>query len=428
MLKTFLRYLVTKTKCACSENTTCLPVLICIEFAIGQEYTIVMLINKSYRYRLKPTPEQLAQFEVFAGHCRFVWNKFLHINLFRLQNKQRVMYYQEMDYFSKLFKRSEEYGFLKECPAHCIQQKLRDLERAFRDCFDKSQPGKRLPVRRKKNIHDSFRLPEPKQIELDYNRIKLPKLGWVKFFHSQNVVGNIKNATISREGNHWYVAICVEQEINLPEQLPTTAIGLDLGVANFATLSNGRIIEPINSLKTYAARLAILQRRLAKKEKFSSNWKKIQIKLRKMYRKIAHVRRDFVHKLTTHLSKSHAMVVVEALKIKNMSKSAKGDIDNPGKNVKAKSGLNKSILDQSWGEFKRQLKYKLDWAGGVCIEVSPRYTSQKCSICGYTDKLNRTTRAEFCCQECMYAEHADINAARNILAAGHAVLACGASA
>ena len=229
-----------------------------------------------------------------------------------------------MDYFSKLFKRSDEFGFLKGCPAHCIQQKLRDLERAFRDCFDKTQPGKRLPVKRKKNIHDSFRFPEPKQIELEHNRIKLPKLGWVKFFNSQKVVGNVRNVTISREGNHWYVSICVEQELSLPKELPTSAIGIDVGIANFATLSNGTMIQPVNSFKNYALRLAILQRRLSKKQKFSNNWRKVLAKIRNLHRTIARVRRDFVHKLTTHLSKSHAMVVVEALKIKNMSKSAKG--------------------------------------------------------------------------------------------------------
>jgi putative transposase len=338
------------------------------------------------------------------------------------------MYYQEMDFFSKLWKRSEEYSFLKECPAHCLQQKLRDLERAFRDCFDKSQPGKRLPTRRKKQIHDSFRFPEPKHIELNHNRIKLPKLGWVKFFNSQKVNGTIKNVTVSREGNHWYVSICVEQEIKLPKDLPTSAIGIDVGVANFAALSNGELIQPVNSFRNHQLRLAVLQRRLSKKQKFSNNWKKVLIKIRNIHRKIARVRRDFVHKLTTKISKSHAMVVVEALKIKNMSKSAKGDLLNPGKNVSAKSGLNKSILDQSWGEFKRQLKYKLEWQNGSYVEVAPQYTSQKCTKCGNINKANRTSQDKFCCQSCYYTEHADINAALNILAAGHAVLACGASA
>lgn len=387
-----------------------------------------MQILKACKYRLKPTKEQACMLESFAGHCRFVWNKCWQMNIERLKNKQRIMYYQEMDFFSKLWKKSEEYGFLKECPAHCIQQKLKDLEKAFLDCFDKSQPNKRLPTKRKKNIHDSIRFPQPEQIELDYNRINLPKLGWMRFFHSRKVEGTIKNVTISRHGTRWYVSICVLQEQIMPTNLPTSSIGIDCGIANFAATSEGNLIAPVNSYRNLMGRLAILQRRLAKKVKFSNNWKKVLIKIRKLHSKIANIRRDFLHKLTTCLSKSHAMVVVEALKINNMSKSAKGTLDNPGKNVKAKSGLNKSILDQGWGEFKRQLKYKLEWLNGVFVEVNPQYTSQKCSQCGHSHKQNRTTQQSFCCVACNYQEHADINAAKNILAAGHVALACGASA
>jgi putative transposase len=386
-----------------------------------------MRIRKAYKFRLKPNTKQLSMFDAFAGHCRFVWNKCLQLNLVRLKNKQRIMYYQELDFWTKLWKQSLEYDFLKECPAHCVKQKLKDLDKAFKDCFDKSQPLKRLPRKRKKTVHDSFRFPEPKQIELVNNRIKLPKLGWVKFFKSQKVLGTIKNATISRQGNHWFVAIQVEQELLNPKSTSTSAIGIDLGIANFASFSNGNTVAPINSFKFFSERLARLQRRLAKKQKFSKNWYKFLIKIRKLQRKISWVRQDFLHKLTTMLSKSHAMVVVEALKIKNMSKSAKGDLENPGTNVKAKSGLNKSILDQGWGEFKRQLKYKLGWLRGIYLEVSPQYTSQKCASCGSISKNNRKSQAEFCCVSCNHIDNADINAAKNVLAAGHAVMACGAS-
>ncbi|MDF1796743.1 MAG: transposase [Coxiellaceae bacterium] len=124
-------------------------------------------------------------------------------------------------------------------------------------------------------------------------------------------------------------------------------------------------------------------------------------------------------------SKNHALVVLEALKITNMSHSAKGSLENPGKQVKAKSGLNKSILDQGWGEFKRQLRYKLEWLGGQLLEVDPKYTSQRCHRCGDTRKSNRLSQDRFVCQGCQHEAHADINAAKNILAAGHAVLACG---
>lgn len=384
-----------------------------------------MQILKAYRYRLKPTTAQELQLESYVGHCRFVWNKCWQMNIERLKNKQKIMYYKEMDFFSKLWKNSVEYGFLKECPAHCIQQKLMELEKAFLECFAKR---KKLPTKRKKNIHDSIRFPQPEQIELEHNRVKLPKLGWMRFFNSRKVEGTIRNVTISRHGNHWYVSICVLNEHTLPKVLPTSSVGIDCGIANFVSTSNGALIAPVNSYRQLMGRLAILQRRLSKKVRFSNNWKKILIKIRNLHSKIANIRRDFLHKLTTIISQSHAMVVVEALKIKNMSKSAKGTLTNPGKNVKAKSGLNKSILDQGWGEFKRQLKYKLGWVGGILVEVAPQYTSQKCSICGYTNKQNRTTQQSFCCTACSYQEHADINAAKNILAAGHAVMACGAHA
>ena len=119
------------------------------------------------------------------------------------------------------------------------------------------------------------------------------------------------------------------------------------------------------------------------------------------------------------------MIVIEDLQIRNMSKSSKGTSEKHGKNVKAKSGLNKSILDQGWFEFRRKLEYKQSWRGGFVVAIPPQYTSQRCSCCGYVSRNNRQTQAKFECVECGHSENADINAARNILAAGHAVLACG---
>ena len=119
------------------------------------------------------------------------------------------------------------------------------------------------------------------------------------------------------------------------------------------------------------------------------------------------------------------MIVLEDLKVKNMTKSAKGTIDNPGKNVKAKSGLNKSILDQGWGEFKRQLEYKQKWRGGDVILVNPKYTSQACSVCNNVCADNRTSQSEFKCVACGHKTNADFNAALNVLRAGHVQLACG---
>jgi len=393
-----------------------------------------MLIKKAYKFRLKPSLEQEIKLNSYAGHTRFLWNKVLNINLNKLKNKQPIMYYGELDYWSKLWKKSEEYGFLKECPAHIIQQKLKDLQKAFLDCFDKSQPNKKLPRFKKRGCGDSFRFPEPKHIKLEHSYITLPRLGRIRYYNSRKVAGKIKNYTVSRNGNHWYVSIQVEQELKQEHRLITNSkhitkdIGLDVGVANFVTTSDGKQIAPLNTFRKQSNNLAKAQRRLKNKKKFSNNWRKQLEQIRKIHKKIADTRRDFLHKLSTDICKSHAMIAVEDLKIKNMSKSAKGTTEQPGKNVNAKSGLNKSILDQGWYEFKRQLKYKSNWFGGLLLEVSPNYTSQKCSMCSHTDSDNRKTQDKFECIKCHYQDNADVNAAKNILAAGHAVLACGASA
>ena len=144
-----------------------------------------------------------------------------------------------------------------------------------------------------------------------------------------------------------------------------------------------------------------------------------------MHARIANVRQDFLHKASAQICSSNAMVVVEDLRIANMSKSARGDAQSPGKNVKAKSGLNKSILDQGWGEFRRQLEYKMQWSGGIFIAVDPKNTSRECPKCGHTHAENRKTQASFVCMACGHADNADVVGAVNVLARGHRVLACG---
>lgn len=360
-----------------------------------------MKIKKAYKFRLKPTQQQESLLNDFAGQTRFIWNKALSLNLSRLKNKQRILYYQELDFWSKLWKQSEEYGFLRQCPAHLLQQKLRDLDRAFKEAFDPQQPNKRIPRFKKRHQDDSFRFPAPEQIKQEDHHVTFPKLGRVRFYRSREIVGDIKNYTVSRRGTHWYMAIQVEIEIELKNQPKLmTSIGLDMGITHFVTTSDGEHIAPLNSFRKLSNRLAIQQRRLSRKQKFSQNWRKTKNRVNRVHQKIADTRRDFQHKLSTKISKNHAMIVVEALKIRNMTKSASGTVDTPGKGVSAKSGLNKSILDQGWYEFKRQLMYKSEWCGGILLEVPAQYTSQRCSHCQHVDAGNRQTQEKFACLLC----------------------------
>lgn len=270
-----------------------------------------------------------------------------------------------------------------------------------------------------------FAIRRASKLDEGNNRILLPKIGWVRYRKSRKIEGTPKQVTVSLAGK-WFVSIQTEREVPEPVHPLHNAVGIDMGIARFATLSDGSSIRPLHSFRKYEKKLAVLQRKMAKREKFSANWRKLKARIQRLHRKIANVRNDFLHKATTSISKNHAVVVMEDLKVRNMSRSASGTLEAPGKNVSAKAGLNKSILDQGWFEFRRQLAYKMAWLGGTLLIVPPQYTSQTCSRCGCVDKRNRPTQAKFKCTACGFECNADHNAALNILAAGQAVTACGA--
>jgi putative transposase len=157
-------------------------------------------------------------------------------------------------------------------------------------------------------------------------------------------------------------------------------------------------------------------------------WRKAKAKVQRLHARIGNVRRDYLHKATTTISQNHAIVYLEDLQVRSMSKSAAGGIEHVGRNVVAKRGLNKSILDQGWGEFRRHLEYKLSWAGGTLIAVPPHHTSTTCPRCKHISPENRKTQARLRCVACDYTDHADVVAAINIKERGQRLLACGGMA
>jgi putative transposase len=307
-----------------------------------------------------------------------------------------------------------------------LQQTLKDLERAYTNFFQKRAD---FPRFKKKGQRDSFRYPDPKQIKLEQgnSRIFLPKLGWLRYRNSRKVLGMVKQVTVSLSAGTWFMSIQTEREVEQPVPEATRAVGVDMGIARFAMLSDGSFYSPLSSFRKHEQRLARYQRAMSRKQKFGNNWKKAKAKVQRLHARIGNVRRDYLHKCSSDISKNHAMVCVEDLQVKNMSRSASGTANAQSKNVRAKSGLNKSILDQGWFEFRRQLEYKLAWNGGWLVAVPPQNTSRTCPACGHVSSENRKTQAKFACVECGYEENADVVGAINILARGHRVAACGES-
>ena len=358
----------------------------------------------------------------FAGACRFVFNRALALQNENHEVGNKYIPYTKMASWLIEWKLHPDTQWLKDAPSQPLQQSLKDLERGYKNFFQKRAA---FPRFKKRGQHDAFRYPQGVKLDQANSRISLPKLGWIRYRNSREVIGEVKNVTVSQSCGKWYVSIQTEYEVAELVHNAESMVGLDAGITKLATLSDGTIYQPVNSFKSGQRKLAMLQRQLSRKVKFSANWQKQKRKIQRHHSHIANIRRDYLHKVTSEISKNHAMIVIEDLKVSNMSKSAKGTSDKPGRNIKAKSGLNRSILDQGWYEMRRQLEYKQLWRGGQVLAIPPAYTSQRCACCGHTAKENRLSQIQFECLECGYAENADINGARNILSAGHAVLACG---
>lgn len=379
---------------------------------------------QAYKYELKPNGEQQRNLRRFAGSCRFVFNKALAMQKALYEQGEKKLGYAGLCKALTAWRNSDDTAWLADAPVHPLQQTLKDLERAYTNFFAKRAD---FPRFKKKGMGDRFRYPDAKQFKIDAgnSRVFLPKLGWIRYRNSRDILGTPKNITVSSNSGRWFVSIQTEREIEQPLPTSTTAIGIDVGIARFATMSDGSFVAPLNRFKKHQHRLARYQRRMSRKVKFSNHWKKAKARVQKIHGNIANARKDYLHKASTTISQNHALVCIEDLQVRNMSKSSKGNSEQHGKMVKQKSGLNRSILDQGWAEFRRQLEYKVSWNGGILLAVPPHNTSRTCPCCGHIAKENRITQAVFLCVDCGYENNADVVGASNILARGYRVLACG---
>ena len=262
---------------------------------------------QAFKYELMPTCEQERNMRRFAGSCRFVFNRALALQKERYEQGEEKLGYAGLCKLLTEWRNGPETPWLADAPVHPLQQTLKDLERAYANFFAKRA---NFPRFKKKGQHDSFRYPDPKQIKLDQanSRIFLPKLGWVRYRNSREVLGTVKNVTVSQSCGKWFVSIQTEREIQAPVPKATSAVGIDMGVTRFATLSDGTFYAPLNSFKRHEDRLRKAQQAMSRKTKFSNNWKKAKARVQRIHFRIGNARRDYLHKSTTAISQNHAMV------------------------------------------------------------------------------------------------------------------------
>ena len=372
-------------------------------------------IVKAFKCRLYPTKQQEQQLQKTFGCTRFVYNQLLHASLERQKLSKVAKHYfpSKIDFVKCVALLKEEALFLKEVDSIALQASAEDLHDAFSRCFNKQN---RFPKFKKRHAFKSY---TTKTVNHNIrfvakHRITLPKLGSVRLknsFGDALTTGQIQRATISQEADGpYYLSILVK---NVPvHDLPKANVnqGIDLGLAHFAALSDGTFLEAPRALFHYEQQLTQAQRTLsrrierAKKEKRalrgSKNVQKARLKVARIHAKIKHVRQDFLQKASTTLVRAYDVIVVEALNVRDMLQSTYA----------------KGISDASWAQFKTMLHYKALWYGKTVKLVNPAYTSQTCYSCGHIDQLNRFGQ-QFRCMKCHHEDHADTNAAKNILQA-----------
>ena len=372
------------------------------------------------KYRLEFTPEQAEFAEQVGAACRSVWNTGLEQRRMYRQRRAWINYQEQA---RQLADAKKDFPWLAEVPGHCLQQTLMDLDKAC-----KRHGTWKVHWRSQRRWAPSFRFPEGGKIAVErlnrkHARVKLPKFGWVRLRWSRPLGGSIRSATVSREGKHWDVSILVEDGQATPEQhvRPAAAVGVDRGVVAAVVTSDSQFLDREFAAPGELGRVRRLRQQLARQGKRSNRRKATRAKLQALLGRARARRKDFASQAAHTLATANAVVVLEDLKTRNMTRSAKGSITEPGRQVRQKAGLNRAILDKGWHGFELALLSKARYTGTQVVKVNPAYTSQTCNACKHVDPKSRESQAVFRCTACGYRSHADVNAAKNILAAGLAV-------
>jgi putative transposase len=381
--------------------------------------------------RLYPNKAQEQLLRRSCGCRRFVYNKMLEYQRQRYQDKLDVkaehgyISYEEMCSLLLVLKADPETAWLREANAQSLQQTIRDMDTAFRRFF----AGKaRYPTEKKRGRGDGFRIPQDCKISSDFRHVYLPKVGWVRCRglrrdQLQDSTGtstflSVQSVTVRAVAAHFEAAVLfrVQEPAQAVHSRPGTSCGLDIGIAKPIAMADDdqdnvtfgtRVQAKLRKHDLYVKRL---RRKLARQQPKSNSRQRTKTRITKAHRHAANVRKDFNHQVSNYLAKTYETVVGEALPLRSMTASAAGTVEEPGRNVRQKSGLNRELLRMGSGQFFELLEYKCLREGGELIRVNPAYSSQECRKCGHTSAENRKNQAVFRCVACGHTENADYHA------------------
>jgi putative transposase len=360
---------------------------------------------KAYKYRIYPNKQQEELIQKTFGCCRFVYNQTLAYRNDKYKtSKESMNKFSCNNYVNQVLKK--EYKWLKEVDKFALTNSVHNMDSAYRKFFTEHTGFPKF--KSKKNSKKSYKTNFSNgniEVSFENNKVKLPKLKWVKAKVHREFVGQIKSATISQNpSGKYFVSILIETE-HVPLESTSCMIGIDLGIKDLLITSDGEKFDNIRTTKKYEDKLAKEQRKLSHKVKGSKNWNKQRIKIARIHEKIHNARIDNLHKISHKLISENQVIVSEDLAVSNM-------VEN--------HNLAKAILDCGWHELTRQISYKSDWNNRQYVKIG-RFTksSQPCNVCGYinTETKDLSVR-EWTCPQCGTVHDRDINAAINILNEG----------
>jgi len=368
-----------------------------------------MQVNSAYKFRIYPNEEQKVLLSKHFGCVRFTWNYFLNQRKeYYLKNKEEIEAKRikgNLNYYDNakeltLLKKKEEYKWLNECNSQSLQACLKHLDSAYKMFFRKTH---KFPQFKSKDKKQSFTIPQ--HFKIENNKIYFPKFKeGIKVKSHRRLEGKFVVATLSKNPKgSYYIAIITKKEIEAKKEL-TTQVGIDLGIKDFAILSNGKVYQNQKSLRKQESKLKFLQQRLSKKVKGSTNRSKARKRVSALHQKIRNSRIDYIHKISNEITNENQVICLENLAVANMMKNHK---------------LAKSIADVSWHEFKRQLEYKCKWKGRDLIIIDRFFPSSKtCNSCGFVNSDLTLKDRTWKCPSCNTDLDRDLNASKNILMQG----------